>query len=553
MPRRPPRLLPNLLAIISLACAPLACAPLAWAAQFGDGQLQSTASTAPVYPLDGIVLNSVTGEPVRAALVQINAGGQMSALTGADGKFHFEGIPQGQMYVSVRKPGYFNQDQFSSGGRMNNPVQVGPGMGPAVLKLVPEGLIFGRITNADGAPVENMQVRIVYTSIENGEKRWQQRGTQTNDDGEYRLSELQAGTYYVKAGPGGGTGPPLAQPQTRREGYTVTYYPAAFDLASATAIAIQPGKQMRADMALRSAPSYRVSGTIIGSPLGAGMTLGFINGEGETTGSGFRINPKTGAFDALSIPAGSYVLRAFAQAANGLPQFVGRVPVEVNSDLAGVNVAVGPTATIPVVVKFELTQNLRSGSPPGNAAPVNIQLVSTTGILSLQRGQATMEGPPENRSFAVRNLDPGTYKVQVRPNGHWYVESARCGLTNLLTQDLTVSSGGLGEPIEVVLRDDFATLEGTVSAGGQPSPGIVLPIPENSPTATTALVVNPTGQFPKRELPPGEYRVFAFDSSNGLEYANPDAMRRYLPGAQFIRLAANGQATVNLELQKVGE
>jgi hypothetical protein len=548
MPRRPQRFLPLLLAIVSLACA-----PSARAAQLGPGQLQSSGSTTPVYPLDGIVLNSVTGEPVRAALVQANGRGQMSALTGADGKFHFEGIPQGQMYVSVRKPGYFNPDQFFPGGTANNPVQVGPGMGPAVLKLVPEGVIFGRITNADGAPVENMQVRIVYTSIENGEKRWQQRGAQTNDDGEYRLAELQAGTYYVKAGPGNPTGLPLAQLQTRREGYAVTYYPGAFDLASATPIAIQPGKQMRADMALRSAPSYRVSGTIIGAPLGAFMGVGLINGEGETIGGGFRNNPKTGAFDALSVPAGSYTIRAFARAADGQQQFVGRVPVQVNSDLAGVNIAVGPMATIPVVVQFELKQNPSSGSPPGNAAPVTIQLMSATGMLSTQRGQATLEGPPENRSFAVRNLEPGTYKVQLRPNGHWYVESARYGLTNLLTQDLTVSSGGLGTPIEIVVRDDFATLEGTVSAGEQPSPGIVLPILENSPIATTMVVVNPTGQFPKRELPPGEYRVFAFDSSNGLECANPDVMRRYLSGAQFIRLVPNGQATVKLELQKVGE
>ena len=72
-------------------------------------------------PLDGIVLNSVTGGlTVRAALVRINP--QMSALTGADGKFHFEGVPQGQMYVSVRKPGYFNEDQFFPGGTRNNPL-----------------------------------------------------------------------------------------------------------------------------------------------------------------------------------------------------------------------------------------------------------------------------------------------------------------------------------------------------------------------------------------------------------------------------------------------
>ena len=353
-------------------------------------------------------------------------------------------------------------------------------MGPAVLKLVPEGVIFGRITNADGAPVENMQVRVVYTSIRNGEKRWQQRETQTNDDGEYRLFELQAGIYYVKAGPGSATGLPLAAPQTRREGYTATYYPGTFDLASATAIAIQPGKQMRADMALRSAPSYRVSGTIIGAPLGAPMTLGFTNGEGETIAVGFRINSKTGAFDALTVPPGSYTLRAFAQPADGQQQFVGSVPIEVNSDLADINIGLGPPATIPVVVQFELTQNSRPGSPPGNAAPVNIQFASTRSMLSTLRNQATMEGPPENRSLALRNLAPDTYKVWVRPNGHWYVESARCGLTNLLTQDLTVSSGGLGSRSKSCFAMTSLLLKERYPREGSPRRGLCFRFPRTA-------------------------------------------------------------------------
>jgi len=46
------------------------------------------------HALRGTVVNSVTGEPTRGALVQIYFNGQSSMLTGPDGKFQFEGLPQ---------------------------------------------------------------------------------------------------------------------------------------------------------------------------------------------------------------------------------------------------------------------------------------------------------------------------------------------------------------------------------------------------------------------------------------------------------------------------
>ena len=46
------------------------------------------------HALRGTVVNSVTGEPIRGALVQIYFNGQSSMLTGPDGKFQFEGLPQ---------------------------------------------------------------------------------------------------------------------------------------------------------------------------------------------------------------------------------------------------------------------------------------------------------------------------------------------------------------------------------------------------------------------------------------------------------------------------
>jgi hypothetical protein len=529
----------------------LAFVPSASVAQLTFGPLLSAPNTGPTYPLDGVVVNSTTGLPIRAALVQMYVGGQVSVLTGADGKFHFEGLPQGPISLSVRKPGFFDERE---GAVRREVVRVDANMRLVVLKLVPESVIYGRVTGADGEPAENLPVKLVYQTVENGEMRWQQRGAQTNEDGEFRLFELQAGKYYLKAGPSFTIRARASGSlQTRREGYESTYYPGVADLESAAAILAAPGKRIRADLSLRSAAFYQVSGTIVGNPIGAGLNVQFLTKEGEALPSGARINRSNGTFVAMSIPAGSYVIRAFARINNSQQSLVATLPLNVNSDVAGVHLVLGPPATIPVTVEFKLTPKPNSEAYPRGGQPVSIELLSARNSFFMQRGQANMEGPPENRVFAIRNLDPGIYKVRLRPSGPWYVESARCGQTNLLTQELVVASGGLGQPIEVVLRDDFATLEGTVSSDGHPAPATVLPIPENNPTATTTVITTDAGNLPKMTLAPGEYRVFAFDRPEGLEYANPEAMRPYLSKAQFIRLAPNGQATINLELQRRGE
>ncbi len=85
--------------------------PTACFAQLGLSQLQIGMGEvpAPTYSIDGVVINSVTGEPVRSALVQIYGRQQMSLLTGPDGKFHFDGVPQSQLTITVRKPGFFTE------------------------------------------------------------------------------------------------------------------------------------------------------------------------------------------------------------------------------------------------------------------------------------------------------------------------------------------------------------------------------------------------------------------------------------------------------------
>src|SRR6266851_5130001 len=526
--------------------------PTACFAQLGLSQQQIGMGKvpAPIYSIDGVVINSVTGEPVRSALVQIYGRQQMSLLTGPDGKFHFDGVPQSQLTINVRKPGFFTEQEISQGSITNQLIQVGPGMKPVTMKLIPEAVIYGRITDSDGDPIQNLQIMLVHAAIVNGQKNWQQtRSAQTKDDGEFRLFGLLPGTYYLRT-----ESRPAAtlrvgtNSQTAPVGYPSNYYPGTTVHDSATAITIEPRNEVRADFPVKRGIFYRVSGGVIGAPTQMPVSIQILGLDGERLNGGVQMNPRAGTFTAFA-PKGSYVIKAYARGNNG-PQGVAIQSVNVNGDVAGLSLAFTPLATIPVEVRFEITQNTNSGSYPKDMQPVGVTLVSKGTVFTNQAYSATLQGQPEDRSFAVRNVEPGRYAVQLMPNGHWYIESARCGQTNLFTEGFSVQTGGPAQPIEIVLRDDFAAVSGAVSLDGHPVQGTLLLIPEANPRGAVTVPTDPDGRFQRGDLPPGDYKAIAFDRVDGLEYTNTEVMRAFSAWEQPVHIPPNGQATVQLELQK---
>jgi hypothetical protein len=85
---------------------------------------------------------------------------------------------------------------------------------------------------------------------------------------------------------------------------------------------------------------------------------------------------------------------------------------------------------------------------------------------------AMMERNPDNATFALRNVEPGRYAVQISPHGPWYVQSATYGQTDLLRDDLVVTPGG--GAIEIVLRDDGGSVSGSVMSDNTPANAMVL-------------------------------------------------------------------------------
>lgn len=520
-----------------MACALflLATAPPALFAQTFQGQ-QPVAQDAGAYPLDGIVVNAVTGEPIRNALVSISQGGARSSLlTGPEGKFHFDVLGAGQLDINVQKPGFFSEAQLREIAEhadrittvVGQRVEVGPSAAPVVLKLVPEGVIFGQITDARGRPAERVPVNVFYAVIIDGKKNWrQQRGMQTDSNGQYRIFDLRPGAYYLSAGH-----------------FTSTFYSGVRDVDSASLINIAPGRQVQADFQLQPAAFYEVQGTIAGLPPGATANLEFISSNLGGPRPGFP-NFENGSFKQV-VSAGRYMLRATAQTTKGI--FATSVPLEVTSNMTGVRLTLAPAATIPIKVDLELTQN---SNPQLQArVPVGVQFVSGDFEGSYYPPGMRMAWLDE-RLMEAQDVKPGVYPLRITPDGPWYVAAARRGSTDLLSQALVVDSAGEGEPIEITLHDDFASIRGTVSSDGQPASGVVLLISERAQEPAITIPVDSGGHFQLDAAPPGEYTAFAFDRIAGLEYRNPEAMQPYAGGSQPVLLPSAGEASVNLQLQK---
>src|SRR6202050_5221871 len=109
--------------------------------------------------VSGQVVNSVTGEPIARARVQV--GTQQAALTDHDGRFEFDNVSEDSAYAFASKPGYFAGDQgvLAQGQSIT-------------LQLIPEAILFGTITDQNGQPIQDLRVQLSMLQVHNGVRRW---------------------------------------------------------------------------------------------------------------------------------------------------------------------------------------------------------------------------------------------------------------------------------------------------------------------------------------------------------------------------------------------
>jgi carboxypeptidase family protein len=506
------------------------------------------------FDLHGKVINSVTGEPISGALVQLSY--QQVQFTQSDGSFAFTNLPRGPFALQTKKPGFFNDVELGRGNPWMSPETAM--QGDVIVKLTPEGIIFGQLKNENGEPVEGAPVKLQRWQTANGRRQLEFVGqTTTSDEGTFRFAELTPGNYFLSFAPpdrGIRIANELRRKKQDDQGYGSQFYPGTPDISAATALPVRPGSQLHIIQTISRQRLFEIAGVVRGAGPQSRFDLSLVDWLGELIPLNVHLNPNTGEFQITGIPAGSYLLSATffpprndPPASNPAP-LTARLPVEVNTDLSGLVLSLAPA--IQAVV--QLLDEIQPDATTNNFHQVTLSMISQD--FSRNGPSITVPQSPDAPSMPSRfeNLPPGTYSVQAFPNGSGYVAALRCGSVDLLRDDLTIVPGSPPPPIEVTLRGDSAqltaALQDTSKSGTfvvyspeYPRRSVLMPAAHG---ATSASIPN---------LPPGTYQVFALNDASELEFHSPAAVEQYLKRATTVTLQSGDNANIRVELQQSQE
>ncbi|HEX7285761.1 MAG TPA: carboxypeptidase-like regulatory domain-containing protein [Candidatus Angelobacter sp.] len=532
---------------------------------FAPGLAQQTAQDQ--FKLEGVVVNALTGRPVPRALVVLS--GTRGMLTGAQGEFSFAGVSAGTVQINVTKPGFFAPGAKTSGWSMPMTVQVGPDTGPAVVKLTPEAVVFGRVTGKDEEPLEGVSVQVQTFSNMNGRQQLTPTpgNIRTDEDGNFRIAGLPPGRYYVSIKAGNVSRRILgARSQDKNEGYqALVYYPGTTDFGAAGALELSPGQHMETNFSLAPVPMFKVAGavTIAGDWKQVQPPM-IVDRSEQPLFNADQFDSASGAFEFKSVPAGTYSVRTAGMDQEG-HYVTAHHTITVTEAVANLKLSLQPGVNIPVIVRTEFSRERPKGNctftgPDGalhqsdcsDYPAARVELLPVDGSPSRF---FTDFGPVSNQgSYALRSVTPGKYKVRAMASFAGYVQAVRSGGVDLLREQLVVPEGAEVPPIEVVVRDDTAMLKIHVRKDKPAQLATIVLFPEAAELPeprTLSTTVNADLQF--GPLPPGSYRVFAFDSAEAADYSNPEVLEKYASQAATVTLTASGTASITVDLIHAGD
>jgi carboxypeptidase family protein len=208
--------------------------------------------------------------------------------TDQDGRFAFAGLRPGEYRINVERTGYAPLDEPGRGRTVQ--LAEGQSIEDLQLQLQKGAVIAGRILAPSGEPEPD--VRVIALRRLEGPRTLPRLVPapmlglqQTNDLGEFRISGLAPGEYYLSATPR--QSPPFGGPAVATAPATAgasqmtlatTFYPGTTDQAAAQPIAVARGAEVgNVSFTLLSLPAFRVTGIVVddeGKPIaGAFVSL----------------------------------------------------------------------------------------------------------------------------------------------------------------------------------------------------------------------------------------------------------------------------------------
>ncbi len=501
------------------------------------------------YSLEGVVINSITDQPIPRALVTI---GETAALTGSDGRFKFSGVPAGPTGIRVTKPGFYHNRavNYTFGRRVatvsyeiGRPVIIGPETPVLKLALTPTSVITGTVQDSEGGAIEGATVNAIQPVVVDGHSLQQVATANTDENGHFRIANLQPGHYYVSVLPGTYRRSLADFSEGQNTGYpAVVYYPVNPDRVSALPLEVKAGGKLELPFELKKVPVFKVSGSVSGASNKSSVPVQLNSEDGVDTYFSTVTKPET-TFDFNAVPAGHYLLRAGTGPRT-------EVSLNVERNIKDLSVVLHPAISAPLRVRTEFTRNNPFLSM--QTGKVNLGLVSVIAhaVSGNQEDVTDSLDVPKDGGLQL-HLWPGKYFFEFTP-ALGYVYSARCGSTDLLREPLTTANPM--PPIEVTLRDDTGSLTVKFDSTGKYSRTTLLVISELPGVRPRAIPLSDgSAEVNLPQMAPGQYSLFAFDPIDQIEYRRPDALNEYAAKASHVTVRPNNPVTASVEVIHTAE
>ena len=524
----------------------------AWAQQ------RATQSSAK-FEISGRVVNAVTGDVVRGATVRVapTTRGQDFQTTdsSADGSFIFRNLAPGKYTLSAQRAGY-PQQLFEQHGQFNTGIVVGPNKVSTgiVFRIPPEGSISGRVLDEHNEPARSAQVLLFEKSTDTGKRQVERRSqTQTDDLGEYHLTHLHAGTYYLAVsaqpwygrylqGRSGGFGSSSSQFDPAIDvAYPVTYYPNATDPDGAGAVVLRAGDRISADFNLTPVQSLhltvRTNGD--GPPIQPnirervfGEPWGFMQPVFSWVSSG--PNGPT-EIHVSGIAPGDYELMAMRRGGRDGAMNGREVSLLTDGeiDMSGNDAS----ESIHGKLKFD------GGDVPENPI-IQLRDLSSSRMMGSR--------VDENGEFNLQPQHAGRYVISLGNAQGYAIRTISATGAHISGRTLDFTST---QPVELVIAasEGVGVINGTVMEGDKPTSGamvvLVPPDVEDNLSLFRRDQSDSDGSFTLRDVVPGTYTAIALQNGWDMEWGSAEALRPYLAKGTRVQITGKQQLDVKIAAQ----
>jgi carboxypeptidase family protein len=374
--------------------------------------------------------------------------------------------------------------------------------------------IAGRVFDEDGAPLPGALVEALASRFEKGQRTLAPAAsTRTDDRGEFGLSGLPPGRYYVSARhpsfSSGSTGPGAVK-------YGPTFFPGVSSADEARAVSVrETGDIARIEIRVRLVPSARVSGRIVASDgrqlLSGAVILKPAGGDGVPVvgPEDVWIGPN-GEFSFSRVPPGHYRISARGETAvNGAALIATFGIIVEGRDVDNVQMILRPGATL----EGELTLDGARETPAPALSTLRVRAPFPDGA----PGDAPSGAVQSNGRFVLRGLMSGDHQIAVEGlPSPWVVKSVLLRGRDVADLGVEVNEGQQLRGARITIGDRESEVSGRVADRGTPVADAAVLLYSVAPqfwvrthrrmrmTRTDA-----DGRFTVRGLPDGEYLAIA--------------------------------------------